>query len=484
LSTLINRTIHGLSWNFKSQIFTQVINFLVAFLLMRWLVPEDFGKFTMVFVIVVFLQIFRDAGLTVAIIQKKNLSDIDISTSFWTQLFISIIIAVPLFFTGSYFNEFYNETVLDQILFWLSIDFMLGTIGITPMALLKKELEFKTMFKIQFLAVLISSLCSIGMALEGFGYMSLVGKFISYTLIVSIGAFLMVDWKPKFIFSKSILRQLFKIGLPDTGNHLLSYLVRNTDDFFIGKVIGGTSLGYYNRAYTIMLLPIVNITSVVQNVLFSTWSKMQNDMEGIKKMYLRVSSVIALIVFPFMILLAVLTEPIVFLIFGEQWLPIVDTLRILSIIGMFQSVSSLIGIIFIVFKQNNLAFRITLITSILTIIIIIWFVYIFKSIELTSLVYGISNLLFLYPMYYYAARIMNISVVRLLYPLIYPLIFSLLIGLFGRILFYALPFDHIFLKLLISLPSALCLYIGLCVCFKNQTFYDLLKVLDYLRSTK
>lgn len=207
-------------------------------------------------------------------------------------------------------------------------------------------------------------------------------------------------------------------------------------------------------------------------------------MEGIKKMYLRVSSVIALIVFPFMILLAVLTEPIVFLIFGEQWLPIVDTLRILSIIGMFQSVSSLIGIIFIVFKQNNLAFRITLITSILTIIIIIWFVYIFKSIELTSLVYGISNLLFLYPMYYYAARIMNISVVRLLYPLIYPLIFSLLIGLFGRILFYALPFDHIFLKLLISLPSALCLYIGLCVCFKNQTFYDLLKVLDYLRSTK
>ena len=93
---------------------------------------------------------------------------------------------------------------------------MLGTIGITPMALLKKELEFKTMFKIQFLAVLISSLCSIGMALEGFGYMSLVGKFISYTLIVSIGAFLMVDWKPKFIFSKfsNLCSKLFVIFLP------------------------------------------------------------------------------------------------------------------------------------------------------------------------------------------------------------------------------------------------------------------------------
>lgn len=484
MSTLINKTIDGLGWNFKSQLLNQIINFLVAFLLMRWLLPEDFGKFAMVFVIVVFLQIFRDAGLTVAIIQKEKLSNIDISTSFWTQLIIAAILVVPLFFSGPFLNKFFNETVLERIVFWLSIDFILGTIGVIPMALLRKELEFKKIFKIQLAAVIVSSLFGIGMALSGFGYMSLVGKILSYTFIISLGAFLMVDWKPTFIFSKSILHRLLKVGISDTGNHLLSYLVRNVDDFFIGKVLGVTSLGFYNRAYVIMLLPMVNITSVVKNVLFSTWSKMQNDVEGIKKMFISVSGIIALIIFPFMVLLAVLAEPIVSLIFGEQWLPIVDTLSILSVVGMFQSVSSLIGIIFIVFNKNNLAFRITLVTSILIIILTIWSVYTFKSIEITSLIYGISSLVLLYPMYFFAGKIMKVSVAQMLFPIIYPLAFSLVTGLFGRHLYYALPFDYIFIKLLITMPAALGLYLFCCVFFKIQNYVDFLNVLEQFRSKR
>lgn len=482
MSILINKTIYGLGWNFKSQILNQVINFLVVFLLMRWLLPEDFGKFAIVFVIVVFLQVFRDAGLTVAIIQKEKLSNIDISTSFWTQLFITIILVVPLFFSGPFLNKFFNETVLEKIVFWLSIDFILGTIGVIPMALLRKELEFKKIFKIQFTSVIISSLCGIGMAFNEFGYMSLVGKILSYTFIVSLGAFLMVDWKPRFIFSKSRLSKLLRVGLFDTGNHLLSYIVRNADDFFIGKVLGVTFLGYYNRAYTIMLLPMVNITSVVKIVLFSTWSKMQNDVEGIKKMFISISGIIALITFPIMVLLAVFAHPIVSLIFGKNWLPIVDTLCILSIVGMFQSVSSLIGIIFIVFNKNKLAFRITLITSIITIILIIWSVYTFKSIEITALIYGISSLVLLYPMYFFAGKIMKVSVIQMLYPIIHPLIFSLIIGLFGRLLYYTLPFDYIFIRLLISMSASLGLYLFCCIFFKIKIYSDFLNVLEQFRN--
>lgn len=481
MSTILNKTLEGISWNFKSQILTQGINFIVGLLLMRWLVPNDFGLFAMVLVVVSFLQIFRSAGLTVALIQKKELDEISLSTAFWFQIILSFLIGIPLLLSGELFNSFYEENSLGQISFWLSIDFFLGAIGAVPTTLLRKELKFKELFKIQFLGVIVSSSCAIIMAINGFGYLSLIGKLMSWTVITSFGTFMMVKWKPKFQLSKTALQSLLGIGLPDTGNHVLSYLVRNTDDFFIGRVIGASSLGFYNRAYIIMLLPMINITSVLQTVLFSTWSKMQDDIEGIKRMYIKVSGMIALIAFPFMTLLAVLAEPIVITVFGATWQPMANTLSILSLIGMFQSVSSLLGVIFIVLNQNNLLFKITVVTSIITIIVTIGVVYIYKSIEITALSYGIVSLVLLYPVYFYASKIMDIPFKELIKPMGYPFIFSLIIGAFGGGVFYYLPFESIFLNLFISTLLSLLLYLFLCVFFKIRPIAHLSKAINYYR---
>ena len=478
---LINKTIDGISWNFKSQIITQGVNFIVGLLLMRILVPDDFGRFAMVLVVISFLQIFRDAGLSVAIIQKRKLDEITLSSAFWFQIALAIIIAIPLLFFGSLFNSFYEETGLDQISFWLSIDFIIGGIGIIPVSLLKKELKFKELFKVQLLAIIVSSFIGVAMALNGFGYLSLVGKLFSWTLINSLGTFFFIKWIPKMKFSKESLINLLRVGLPDTGNHILWYLTMNVDDFFIGKVIGSTPLGFYNRAYTIMLLPMINISSVLQNVLFSTWSKMQNDINAINVMFLKVTGMIAFITFPCMLLLAIFAEPIIGIIFGKEWLPMANTLSILSIIGMYQSVSALIGTIYIVLNKNQLAFKINFVSSIFTIGLIIWSIYAYRSIEITSIFYGLVNLIILYPTYFFASKIMGISLQTLIRPLIYPLLFSLIIGGFGYLLFEVLLIELIILKLFLSISLSFCLYLFLCIKFEIQPIVDILKAIKYYK---
>lgn len=459
---------------------TQGINFLVAFLLMLYLSPSDFGKFAMVFVVVRFLQIFREAGLTVSLIQKKKLSITSLSTAFWFQVLLAVLISSFLIFSGEFFNDFYEETVLSTISFWLSIDFIIGSIGLVPTALLRKEMDFKQLFKIQIVAVMLSSLCGIIMALNGMGYLSLVGKCISWTTINSLGTFIVVKWKPRVQFSIKELRSLLKIGLPDTGNYILWYLTMNVDDFFIGRVIGSTPLGFYNRAYTIMLLPIVNITSVIQGVLFSTWSKMQEDTVRIGSMYLKISGIIALFAFPSMTLLSIFSKPIIETVFGQNWLSMATTLSILSIIGMFQSVSALLGVVFIVFNKNIVAFKINIISSIFTISLMTWSIYTYKSIEITSLIYGITSLIITYPRYYLASKIMKISIKEFMEPLIYPFILSMVIGLIGYGVFQVFPDTFTSVKLFVSILFSCVIYVILCIVIREKSFLFFVKtVKDY-----
>ena len=147
----------GLSWSFKTQLFTQIINFIVGIFLMRLLSPDEFGKFAMVFIVISFLKLFSDFGLSAAIIQRKDPNNHYLSSAFWFQTLVALSITGCLIFFGYFFNTFYKEEILDQVSFWLGIDFFIGSLGIIPLALLQKELNFKILFKVQLFALLVSS---------------------------------------------------------------------------------------------------------------------------------------------------------------------------------------------------------------------------------------------------------------------------------------------------------------------------------------
>lgn len=472
----------GLNWSFKTQLVTQVISFIVGILLMRLLSPDEFGKFAMVLIVVSFLQIFSNLSFTSAIIQRKKPTNSYLSTAFWFQFIIALSIAGLLILSSNLFNVFYNKVGLDEIAFWLSINFFLGSLGIIPLALLQKNLKFKTLFKIQITALFISSFIGIAMALKGMSVFSLVGKLIVWTSINSIGAFIASRWHPNFSFSFTSLSALLNYGVPATGNQLLNYLVRNTDDFFIGRVIGSVSLGLYNRAYTLMLLPLANITSVVSNVLFPSWSEIQDNVSEVKRGFLKIVGAIALITFPIMTLLSFLSRPTILLVFGEKWIGMSTVLSILCIIGMLQSIGSLVGLIYKVFDKNKLLFKINLIISSLTILIIIGSIYLYKSIEVTALCYALTSLITGFPSFYYAGKVIDATLSEILQPLILPLILSLVIGLIGWITFKFLPIDIDFIRLFLSSIFALTVYYFLSLKFNTQVVNDLFNVIKQYKS--
>ena len=483
MSSIVNKTIHGVRWNFQSQLITQLVNFAVSILLMRLLLPTDFGQFAMVYVVVNFLQIFRDSNLSQALIQKVNIDELEKSSVFWYHLGVSIAIALLIAAMAHAFNRYYAQEHLEYIAYWLALDFALGAIGLVPNALLRMKLNFKALFYIQLIGLIGSTVAALGLAYAGWGLYSLVAKVLVWTAVTSIGTLLAAGWRPKFKCSTASLLSLSSFALPATGNSLLSYINRNVDDFFIGSVIGSSAMGFYNRAYALMLLPLGSFTSVLRGVLFPSWSNIQADAVKVKDMYLRTSGVIAFITFPAMILMAVLALPLVQICLGPQWVPMVTTIKILSIIGMFQSVGTMVGVIFMVYNRNKQLLKINLATTVIMCIAIIWTVYTFRTIEHTAAAYAIVSMIFLYPTFYLGGKIINASFYEMIAPILQPLLFGVIIGwLSWQVFPYFSEVNKIF-GFIFSIVVPLALYLALAFFFKSKALTDLIQAIAQLKSS-
>jgi PST family polysaccharide transporter len=145
---------------------------------------------------------------------------------------------------------------------------------------------------------------------------------------------------------------------------MINYWSRNADNLLIGKFVGEQSLGIYNRAYTLMLLPLNNISRVVARVMFPSFSQIKNNLSEIKRIYLKISETIAFITFPLMFGLAITADVFVPAIYGSNWNAMISILQVLSIVGAFQSLLSLCGSIYIAMGKAKMSFRLTLIYNI------------------------------------------------------------------------------------------------------------------------
>lgn len=189
---------------------------------------------------------------------------------------------------------------------------------------------------------------------------------ITSSVIGTLLAWKLSPWRPKKIFNWNRVRELLGFGLNRTGFNLVNYFSRNFDNLLIGKYLGLAPLGYYNLAYKLLLFPINNISQVIAKVMFSSFSIIQDDKERIRRAYMKAIRYIALFTFPLMLGLSILAPEFVQLIYGPQWIRSIFVLRILSLVGMFQSISTLNGIIYQSQGRSDLQFRIGLIFALIT----------------------------------------------------------------------------------------------------------------------
>ncbi|GLI35897.1 MOP flippase family protein [Desulforhabdus amnigena] len=361
--SLIRQIISGAAWNIGAQVSSQVISLVSMMFLVRWLSPDDFGLIAMCVVLKGLAFVFANLGLSAAIIQKKEIDALYLSTAFWASLGAGIAVTVTVAALGPAMAWFFQRSELSGIVAVSSLTFAFGGLTTTHHALLERRMAFRSLSFIDLFVQLGASLVGIAAAAQGYGYWSLVGREISASLLSLPFLWGVARWVPRFRFCRRRFKDLFSFSMYVLGSNLVNFFNRNGDNLIIGKFLGASALGIYDFAYNLMLKPLQYISFTVGRSLFPALSQIQTDKAQVRDIYLKSIKVISLITFPMMGGMWTISPNVIPLVFGEKWLSAVPVFQILCLVGALQSVGTTVGTVLLSQDRSDLAFKMTIFVS-------------------------------------------------------------------------------------------------------------------------
>ena len=335
-------------------------------ILARLLTPFDYGLIGMVAVVVNFVALFKDLGLSVATIQRAELNHQQVSTMFWINVGVGLTIVVLTIALSPAIAWFYQEPRLIPITIVLASGMLLGGLSVQHEALLKRQMRFGQLALIEISSMFVGSVAAIISAWYGAGYWALVILQLSGQLTILVGVWLMCGWRPGFPKWDSSIRPMLAIGGNYTGFTILHYFSTNFDNILIGSSLGPRPLGLYDKAYQLLLLPLRQINIPIRNVAIPTLSSLHTEPVRYKVYYHKALLLMTTFGMPLVVFTFVVADQLVPLLLGEQWADVVPIFRVLGLAAFLSTFNMAAGWVFISFGRTDRQFRWGIIASIIT----------------------------------------------------------------------------------------------------------------------
>ena len=339
---LRDKVLKALAWQTGAKFLTQVFSLTVIVILARKLSPSDFGLVGMAFIFTGFLNLIGEFGIGSSIIRTKNITREQTNSVFWFSLFFGISMFVLSFSLAPSIAGFFAKDELKTIIRVLSLSFVINSLRTVPFSLLTQELKFDQRSKSEIVSIASGGVIAISLAYSGFGVWSLVYSTLARGVIFVSLVYVFSSWRPEMSFHRDAAKGMINFGAKVIAARIQWYFYSNADFFIIGKMLGDHILGYYTMAFKMAMLPTERITAIVNQVMFPTFSKLQDDEERLNRYFLKVTRYVAMVTFPIMTLIFVLAEEITIVFLTEKWLPAVFPLRVLCLIGMLKSIDVII----------------------------------------------------------------------------------------------------------------------------------------------
>ena len=316
---LKQRTARGAVLSAGAQAATLVFRTGSMMIMARLLVPGDFGLVGMITAFTGFLGLFRDAGLSMATIQRVSVTNEQTSTLFWVNVAVGVLLALLAVVGAPILVRFYHEPRLFWVTMALGTSFLFNGAGAQHRAMLQRGLKFGTLAGIDIVSLLVSSLVGIVMAMAGFGYWSLVGTNVGQPAAALAGVWLASRWIPGRPRRGSGVRSMLLFGGTITLNSVVMYVAYNADKVLLGRFWGSEALGIYGRAYQLINLPTENLNSTLGSVAFPALSRVQDDPERLRRYFLKGYSLFLALVTPITMGCALFADDIVRVFLGAKW---------------------------------------------------------------------------------------------------------------------------------------------------------------------
>jgi O-antigen/teichoic acid export membrane protein len=342
MNDLKSKTFRALKWDLLGKFINHGSIFIFSIVLARLLSPEDFGIMGISMVFIVLAQAFLSFGLSSALVQNKNTTQEQYCTVFYLNLALGMCMAIALFSMSGFIAGYYKKDIIKPILRVLSFLFIINSFNIVQNALLIKNLNFQIITRANVISAVVSGIIGISLAVTGYGVWSLVIKTIFGSILTTIIIWYFATWRPLLIFNLRSIKRLWNYGYKLFLSGVINNIYERIDVLIIGKIFSIVSLGYYERAKSFNQL-IVNFSSQsLTAVLFPVFSTIQDNLEKVRTTVAKALNSLSFIVFGMMGVLYLTAADLIFLLFGEKWLPSIAFFKILIFYAYCYPVSAVL----------------------------------------------------------------------------------------------------------------------------------------------
>lgn len=338
--TIREQAIAGIKWTAGGKLAAQAITWGITLIVMRLLHPEDYGLLAIASVFLAFMMMLSEAGLAPALVQKQELGNTALQQVFAIIIVINLVLLALLNLLAPVIADFFSDERLILILNVMSLQF-LTVIAITiPQVLLYRELKFKYLSIIEFVAVIAGSLFTLVLATLDYGVWALIyGNLLTAVCkVVAFNTLTPVYLLPKF--SLIGMRSFLTFGGNITLSRLLWFFFTQIDVIIVGKFLGKEILGYYSVAMHLASLPVQRISSIISQVAFPVFSKVQEDQPQFRNFVLKSIGILSLIAFPILWGISSIANEMVLLFLGEKWSHAILPLKLLALMMPFRMIAN------------------------------------------------------------------------------------------------------------------------------------------------
>ncbi|NIT60108.1 MAG: oligosaccharide flippase family protein [Aliifodinibius sp.] len=484
-SDLKKRAVRGTGAVVFSNMSGYGIQMIGTIVLARLLAPDDFGLVAMVTAFSLLLQNFGVNGFTEAVIQCEEIHHKQISTLFWIQLVLSLALTLLLMALAPIIAGFYKEPRLESITIAIAPSVIFAGLSTQHLALLQRNMQFYSTSALEVAATTLSVTTAIALAYWGWGYWTLVARRLFLPLVTAVGAWKLCRWRPGLPALGTGVGPMLKFAINTYGNFTVSYFSRNLDKVLIGWRFGTQSLGFYDRAYHLFVMPANQLIHPVTRVAIAALSRLCNDPERYRRYYLNAISMIAFIGMPMSAMLILIADDLTLLLLGPQWNKAGQILAVFGAGLGTMLIYTTHGWLHLSLGRADRWFRWGIIAFVVTTLSLI--VGLAFGLLGVTIAYTVSFYVLIGPGLWYAGKPINLKLFHLLSAIWRYYLSALSAGLLCWFIFYSLALTseifiglNIFLRILVSFILCLSMYLSLIVAV-HQSIKPISQFISVLR---
>ena len=306
------------------------LGLLSTAILARLLRPQDFGLVAMVTSITAFIGLFKDLGLSNATVQRLHITHEQISFLFWINVALSLAATLFVIALAPVIAWFYHEPRLFHVTLLLSLSFVISGLTVQHQALLRRQMQFKSLAVRDVIAMVCSIASGITLAYLGFGYWSLVAMPVAASVASCILLWSICHWRPGPLQRRVGARGLLAFGGNLTVFNLINYFSRNFDNILVGRVLGAAPLGIYSKAYGLLMLPMTQINFPMAAVLLPGLSHLQKEPVQYARLFINAVRAVSLLGIPIVVFCFLFAHDVVHVLLGRRWLAVAPVFQLLA----------------------------------------------------------------------------------------------------------------------------------------------------------